>query len=244
MLCCTKGIKGRTPYFHPKLQNRTVSLKLKEKVGPGTFQGPLEDCPVPESPSWRGGRQAGVGPTKLSHPSVRLSWAGDQLGVESQNGIEGRTGILRGGEAAHSPFISVSSRKHVAPQASPCYQLAQGPWGVPGRKDRTPRPPWKTPRRGVTISGRTTQLLSLGEETTTSPLLESILGRWTRTRQSRLVVGLLHFNHLRGGAKSDSKTLSGLFCSICQSFMYSSQWPQGRSQTPLFDPQSLKEVYC
>lgn len=72
-------------------------MKLKEKVGPGIFQGPLGDCPVPESPTWRGGRQAGVGPMKLSHPLTRLSWAGDELRVESQDSIEGRTGILRGG---------------------------------------------------------------------------------------------------------------------------------------------------
>lgn len=93
--------------------------------------------------------------------------------MESQDSIEDRAGILRGGEAAHSPFISVSSRRHGTSQASLCYQLAQGC----SRKEG-----WDTKVSlensiSVTISVGTTQLLSPGEEIATSPLPENTLDR-------------------------------------------------------------------
>lgn len=85
--------------------------------------------------------------------------------MESQDSIEDRAGILRGGEAAHSPFISVSSRRHGTSQASLCYQLAQSE----GRDTKI--------SLENSISVGTTQLLSPGEEMATSPLPENTLDR-------------------------------------------------------------------
>lgn len=85
--------------------------------------------------------------------------------MESQDSIEDRAGILRGGEAAHSPFISVSSRRHRTSQASLCYQLAQSE----GRDTKI--------SLENSISVGTTQLLSPGEEMATSPLPENTLDR-------------------------------------------------------------------
>lgn len=89
--------------------------------------------------------------------------------MESQDSIEDRAGILRGGEAAHSPFISVSSRRHRTSQASLCYQLAQSE----GRDTKISL----ENSISVTISVGTTQLLSPGEEMATSPLPENTLDR-------------------------------------------------------------------
>lgn len=66
ILCCTEGIRGRTPIpiqGHKTGQSPTPLETEGER-------GPLGDCPVPESPAWRGVRQAGVGPMKLSHPGL------------------------------------------------------------------------------------------------------------------------------------------------------------------------------
>lgn len=75
-LCvCSAALRRleEVPLFSSKVtkqDSHQPHLKPQDRVGPGTFQGPLGDCPVPESPTRRVVRQAGVGLTKLSHPGL------------------------------------------------------------------------------------------------------------------------------------------------------------------------------
>lgn len=156
-----------------------------------------------------------MGPTKLSHLLARLSWVEDQLRVESQDSIEGRAGILRGGKATRSPFISVSSRRHVTSQTSPCYQIAQSPWGCSRKEGQDTKSSLENSTKDCDYQcGGSTQLLSLGEEMATSSLPESTLNDGLgldRAECGGRPSPLSPLQDLGEGAKPYSKALTGLF---------------------------------
>lgn len=118
--------------------------------------------------------------------------------MESLEGIEdqGRNTERGQSQSAHPLFISDSSRRQITSKASPCYQIAKGPWDVPGWKTGHQDPPGKL-HTGLWLSVQgTTQLLPLGEEVATSPPLGNTLDRGCRVIESRAVAtGLLHFHY-------------------------------------------------
>lgn len=167
--------------------------------------------------------------------------------MESLEGIEdqGRKTQRGQSQSAHPLFISDSSRRQITSKASPCYQIAKGPWDVPGWKMGHQDPPGKL-HTGLWLSVQgTTQLLPLGQVVATSPPLENTLDRGCRVIVSRAVAtGLLRFHYPKTlGKEPRHHSLTAQWPrtlpSSCQSFPYHSQWPRGRVQPPFFDPHNL-----
>lgn len=168
--------------------------------------------------------------------------------MESLEGIEdqGRNTERGQSQSAHPLFISDSSRRQITSKASPCYQIAKGPWDVPGWKTGHQDPPGKL-HTGLWLSLQgITQLLPLGEEVATSPPLGNTLDRGCRVIESRAVAtGLLHFHYPTTLGEGTKASLT--HCPVAQgsSFHpvkaspYPSQWPRGRVQPPLLDPHNL-----